>query len=389
MDWRPEAADRCRDDADRGPAGARDGPADGLRRRDHPRVLGSRSELLDLGRTSRLVTPKLLQALYLRDRGCTFPGCSRPPSSCDAQTAGTGATAADRPDQHGPAVPRHDTIVHQKGYTATVAATEVTWHVCCPAPQPPTRRSKAREADAPGGLDAPRDRHLPPCVGSDAPGRLPRGALDHLRWGLVTETSAAPSATDSRQQLLELIKAHAIVHGRVTLSSGKEADFYVDLRRITLSGQAAPLVGEVMLDLTADLEFDAVGGLTMGADPVAAAMLHAAARRGRSSSTRSWSARPRRRTACSSGSRAPPSGPPRRRGRGHLHHRRLAADRGGGRSRGRRRGRGRGRDRRPGERCAGEDRGAGPALPRGVQRRRARPRPEPRRRVGRASGGRG
>jgi orotate phosphoribosyltransferase len=41
----------------------------------------------------------------------------------------------------------------------------------------------------------------------------------------VTETSAAPSATDSRQQLLELIRAHAIVHGRVTLSSGKEADF--------------------------------------------------------------------------------------------------------------------------------------------------------------------
>jgi orotate phosphoribosyltransferase len=96
----------------------------------------------------------------------------------------------------------------------------------------------------------------------------------------VTETPAAASATDSRQQLLELIKANAIVHGKVTLSSGKEADFYVDLRRITLSGRAAPLVGEVMLDLTADLEFDAVGGLTMGADPVAAAMLHAAARRG-------------------------------------------------------------------------------------------------------------
>ena len=83
-----------------------------------------------------------------------------------------------------------------------------------------------------------------------------------------------------RARLLEIVKDKAIVHGRVTLSSGKEADFYVDLRRITLSGQAAPLVGEVMLDLTADLEFDAVGGLTMGADPVAAAMLHAAARRG-------------------------------------------------------------------------------------------------------------
>ena len=86
--------------------------------------------------------------------------------------------------------------------------------------------------------------------------------------------------TDAQSRLLDLVKAKAIVHGRVTLSSGKEADYYVDLRRITLDGEAAPLVGEVMLDLTADLGFDAVGGLTMGADPVATAMLHAAARRG-------------------------------------------------------------------------------------------------------------
>lgn len=65
------------------------------------------------------------------------------------------------------------------------------------------------------------------------------------------------------------------------MSSGREADYYVDLRRITLSAEAAPLVGRVMLALTSDLEFDAVGGLTMGADPVAAAMLHAAAAHGR------------------------------------------------------------------------------------------------------------
>jgi orotate phosphoribosyltransferase len=81
--------------------------------------------------------------------------------------------------------------------------------------------------------------------------------------------------------LLTLIRDLAVVHGKVTLSSGREADYYVDLRRVTLSGRAAPLVGRVMLDLTADLEFDAVGGLTMGADPVAAAMLHAAAQQGR------------------------------------------------------------------------------------------------------------
>lgn len=86
---------------------------------------------------------------------------------------------------------------------------------------------------------------------------------------------------DVRAQLLDQIRSKAVVHGRVVLSSGREADYYVDLRRVTLDGQAAPLVGEVMLDLTEDLSYDAVGGLTLGADPVATAMLHAAAARGR------------------------------------------------------------------------------------------------------------
>jgi orotate phosphoribosyltransferase len=81
--------------------------------------------------------------------------------------------------------------------------------------------------------------------------------------------------------LLDEIKSKAVVHGRVVLSSGKEADYYIDLRRVTLDATAAPLVGSVMLDATADVGFDAVGGLTLGADPVATAMLHAAARRGR------------------------------------------------------------------------------------------------------------
>ncbi|GGK57341.1 orotate phosphoribosyltransferase [Ornithinimicrobium pekingense] len=87
--------------------------------------------------------------------------------------------------------------------------------------------------------------------------------------------------TAARERLLEIVKDKAVVHGRVTLSSGTEADYYVDLRRVTLDGEAAPLVGDVMLDLTGELDYDAVGGLTMGADPVATAMLHAAARRGR------------------------------------------------------------------------------------------------------------
>jgi orotate phosphoribosyltransferase len=83
-----------------------------------------------------------------------------------------------------------------------------------------------------------------------------------------------------RDDLRKLIADLAIVHGRVVLSSGQEANYYVDLRRVTLHHKAAPLVGKVMLDLTADWEFDAVGGLTLGADPIAAAMLHAGAARG-------------------------------------------------------------------------------------------------------------
>jgi len=83
------------------------------------------------------------------------------------------------------------------------------------------------------------------------------------------------------ESLKEEILNKAVVRGKVILSSGKEADFYVDLRRVTLDAVAAPLVGEVMLQLTKDLDFEAVGGLTLGADPVATAMLHAAAKQGR------------------------------------------------------------------------------------------------------------
>ena len=77
------------------------------------------------------------------------------------------------------------------------------------------------------------------------------------------------TSPDARAALLARIVDTAIVHGEVTLSSGATASYYVDLRRITLDGQAAPLVGEVMLDLAAGLDFDAVGGLTLGAEATA------------------------------------------------------------------------------------------------------------------------
>ena len=83
-----------------------------------------------------------------------------------------------------------------------------------------------------------------------------------------------------RAELLAAIKAKAVIRGDFILSSGQRADLYVDLRQVLLDGRLAPLAGRVMLGLTWDLGYEAVGGLTMGADPVATAVMHAAARRG-------------------------------------------------------------------------------------------------------------
>lgn len=85
----------------------------------------------------------------------------------------------------------------------------------------------------------------------------------------------------NRDDLLAVIRRQAVVRGDFVLSSGQQASWYIDLRRVLLDGRVAPLAGEVMLAATADLAYDAVGGLTLGADPVAAAMMFAAAAQGR------------------------------------------------------------------------------------------------------------
>jgi orotate phosphoribosyltransferase len=85
------------------------------------------------------------------------------------------------------------------------------------------------------------------------------------------------NADTEREELAALVRDLGVVHGHVTLSSGAEAEYYVDLRRVTLEHRAAPLVGRLLRVLTADWEYSAVGGLTLGADPVADAVLHAAA----------------------------------------------------------------------------------------------------------------
>ncbi|MFL6173554.1 MAG: hypothetical protein ACJ716_11755 [Marmoricola sp.] len=76
-----------------------------------------------------------------------------------------------------------------------------------------------------------------------------------------------------REVLLDQVNSKAVVRGKVTLASGREADYYVDMRRVTLDAVAAPVIGRTMLELTNDWEYDAVGGLTLGADPLAVDMM--------------------------------------------------------------------------------------------------------------------
>ncbi len=86
---------------------------------------------------------------------------------------------------------------------------------------------------------------------------------------------------DTREQLIDHISAEAVFHGDFTLTSGKKATYYVDLRKVSLDHRVAPLIGQVMLDLIAEVpDVVAVGGMTMGADPVAAAIMHQGVARG-------------------------------------------------------------------------------------------------------------
>ncbi|MBX3088311.1 MAG: orotate phosphoribosyltransferase [Cryobacterium sp.] len=87
---------------------------------------------------------------------------------------------------------------------------------------------------------------------------------------------------DARSALIEYISKEAVFHGDFVLTSGAKASFYVDLRRVSLDHRVAPLIGEVMTELIAHLPgVSAVGGMTMGADPIATSMLHSSIATGR------------------------------------------------------------------------------------------------------------
>jgi orotate phosphoribosyltransferase len=90
--------------------------------------------------------------------------------------------------------------------------------------------------------------------------------------------ASTPALEKDRQKLIALIKDEAVFHGDFTLSSGKKATYYVDMRKLTLDHRAAPAIGRIMADLVGDIDgVVAVGGLTLGADPIANAVMHATA----------------------------------------------------------------------------------------------------------------
>ncbi len=75
-----------------------------------------------------------------------------------------------------------------------------------------------------------------------------------------------------RKELLELLTKQAYVKGKVILSSGKESDYYVDARRVTLTAKGAYLCARLILDSVKDDLYDAIGGPTLGADPMLGAI---------------------------------------------------------------------------------------------------------------------
>ncbi|HOD11762.1 MAG TPA: orotate phosphoribosyltransferase [Candidatus Omnitrophota bacterium] len=76
----------------------------------------------------------------------------------------------------------------------------------------------------------------------------------------------------ARKDLFELLYRNAFFREKIILSSGKTSDYYIDARRVTLSAQGAYLSAKVILGLVCNDVFDAIGGPTLGADPLVGAI---------------------------------------------------------------------------------------------------------------------
>jgi orotate phosphoribosyltransferase len=84
---------------------------------------------------------------------------------------------------------------------------------------------------------------------------------------------AEQNLKELKVRLLALLKKHAFKHGEFILSSGKSSDYYLDGRTVTLSSEGAYLAGSIILELIRDNGITAVGGPTIGADPIIGAVM--------------------------------------------------------------------------------------------------------------------
>ncbi|MBX3445045.1 MAG: orotate phosphoribosyltransferase [Planctomyces sp.] len=84
-----------------------------------------------------------------------------------------------------------------------------------------------------------------------------------------------------RESLIETFRSRALKFGTFTLASGKQASYYLDGKQVTLQSTGLRQVSLAFVELVRDLEFDAVGGMSIGADPLVAGFLTAAAEAGR------------------------------------------------------------------------------------------------------------
>ena len=94
-----------------------------------PAVLGTKGEILELGRARRLATPCLVTYLWERDRGCTYPGCRMPPAWCDAHHLRHWLTGGPTDHDNLALLCRaHHTVVHRHRHTGQVTPHGVRWH---------------------------------------------------------------------------------------------------------------------------------------------------------------------------------------------------------------------------------------------------------------------
>jgi orotate phosphoribosyltransferase len=84
---------------------------------------------------------------------------------------------------------------------------------------------------------------------------------------------------EARAELLDALQRHSLRTGEFTLASGRTSSWYLDARQVTFRGDCVEIVGRAVLEAVDGLEFDAAGGLTLGADPVALAVALVSGRR--------------------------------------------------------------------------------------------------------------